>query len=124
MGCARSEGTGRELYTSDGTAEGTRLVADLYPGPGDGVRAGTFAATANNRFFFYGDNGSSGLELFVVNGCPGDFDNDGAVGVQDLLGFVGAYVVGAAGADVDAVAGVSVEDLFVFLGSWFGGCGG
>lgn len=50
---------GRELWRSDGTEEGTVLVADIYPGP----RGGFFeewAARVNDTLFFVGLNGQVG----------------------------------------------------------------
>jgi large repetitive protein len=72
---------GRELFATDGTKEGTRLVADLNPklipntitdppvpaligvgsDPSDLVRAGS-------RAFFVADDGTTGRELWVTNG--------------------------------------------------------
>jgi ELWxxDGT repeat protein len=72
---------GRELFATDGTKEGTRLVADLNPklmpnaitdpplpaligvgsDPSDLVRAGS-------RAFFVADDGTTGHELWVTNG--------------------------------------------------------
>jgi len=72
---------GRELFATDGTKEGTRLVANLNPklmpntitdpprpaligvgsDPTDLVRAGS-------RAFFVADDGTSGRELWVTNG--------------------------------------------------------
>ena len=74
---------GRELFATDGTKDGTRLVADInprvvpYPGqtllphplhsagigsdPGDPVRAGS-------RAFFAADDGTTGRELWVSDG--------------------------------------------------------
>jgi ELWxxDGT repeat protein len=83
---------GYELYVSDGTAEGTQLVADIYPGkhsyddfpnssdPSD-------LTVVGDELFFSADNGETGTELFkltlnsegeeVLRGCSGD----------DLVGF-------------------------------------
>ncbi len=74
---------GRELFATDGTADGTRLVADINPrvapydgrnllphplhfagfgsDPGDPVRAGSLA-------FFTADDGTTGRELWVSDG--------------------------------------------------------
>jgi len=55
----------RELWRTDGTAQGTRLVADLRPGlqgsdPYPGVVAGRY-------LFFAADDGASGRELWAVD---------------------------------------------------------
>lgn len=109
---------GRELFASDGTGEGTRLVADLNPrrkrnpqftpgssefgperigvgsDPSDLVRAG-------NRAFFVADDGTTGRELWVSNG-----QRRGTRRVADLV----PGRVGSAPHDLVAVG----EDLYFF----------
>ena len=58
--------TGRELWTSDGTMAGTRLVRDLYPGsessdPSDFLVKG-------NELYFTAKNPAIGRELWKTNG--------------------------------------------------------
>jgi ELWxxDGT repeat protein len=54
--------TGTELWSSDGTVEGTGPVADLYPGPTSG---GALDITATGEaVFFLGDDGPSGREIW------------------------------------------------------------
>jgi len=64
---------GRELWVSDGTAEGTRLVADLTPGPADSP-IWTIASLGDRLLFafrhFEGLTGSTFLELFSTDGTP------------------------------------------------------
>jgi ELWxxDGT repeat protein len=48
---ARDAGHGRELWASDGTAEGTGLLADLAPGPGSSSPGDFFSAGASVFFF-------------------------------------------------------------------------
>jgi ELWxxDGT repeat protein len=57
--------TGRELWTSDGTSDGTFLVTDLFPGEqGSGASLLGF----DGRFlFFRGNNGVVGSELWRVD---------------------------------------------------------
>ena len=55
---------GIELFVSDGTAEGTQLVADLNPGEG-----GSYASkltVVGDELFFSADNGQTGTELFKL----------------------------------------------------------
>jgi len=73
---------GPELWTSDGTPAGTRLLRDLCPGPCAGVEA-------IHRGYFTGTDGVHGHELWVTDGtsvelvrdvCPGPCDgNPGSV---------------------------------------------
>lgn len=58
--------TGAELWITDGSEEGTRLLADLRPGAaGSDPRDGTVAA---GRLFFTADDGVHGRELWVTDG--------------------------------------------------------
>ena len=62
---------GRELFISDGTAEGTQLLFDLNPGESYGYSysssPGNFTEF-NNRLYFTADDGENGRELFVSDG--------------------------------------------------------
>jgi ELWxxDGT repeat protein len=58
--------TGEELWITDGTEEGTHLLADLRPGAaGSDPRDGT---VAGGRLFFTADDGAHGRELWVTDG--------------------------------------------------------
>ncbi|HBL29684.1 MAG TPA: hypothetical protein DD490_22850, partial [Acidobacteria bacterium] len=74
---------GRELWTSDGTAEGTRMVLDLYPGAASGVPGGPTAGSpltaAGGKLYFSGNDGSHGTELWESDGTAA-----GTRLVQDL----------------------------------------
>jgi ELWxxDGT repeat protein len=60
------DGTGRELWVTDGTAEGTHALADLQPGArGSDPTSGT---VADGKLFFTADDGSHGRELWVSDG--------------------------------------------------------
>jgi ELWxxDGT repeat protein len=83
-------GTGSELWTSDGTAQGTRLVKDITPGP---VSSELFnAAEVNGRLVFFrapeggpdelwrSDGTESGtLRVRVVSGVRDGFSYRGAI---------------------------------------------
>jgi len=65
---------GREVWSTDGTDEGTQLLIDLHPGPGDsnpkilgviGERG-----TGGETLLFGGDDGFHGNELWKVAGGP------------------------------------------------------
>lgn len=73
--------------------------------------AGGFVATANAC----GPSPTS-------NCCFGDFNRDGAAGVQDILDFVTAYLSGSRLADVNGSGTLTVQDVFDFLSAYFGGC--
>jgi ELWxxDGT repeat protein len=59
---------GRELWRSDGTAAGTVLVRDIFPGPGSSDASG-FTAAAGSLFFSAND-GAHGFELWRTDGTP------------------------------------------------------
>lgn len=73
---------GAELWSTDGTAEGTVLVRDVKPGPAKGVESswsvGGFRVVSGN-LYFDGDDGVIGLEPWRSDGTP-----EGTVPVGDL----------------------------------------
>jgi ELWxxDGT repeat protein len=67
--------TGMELWSSDGTPSGAKLVKDLCPGPCSGAASGTDLGVSLNtsllrdrRVMFRGTNGLSGAEPVVSDG--------------------------------------------------------
>jgi trimeric autotransporter adhesin len=74
---AASNGTsGVELFKSDGTAAGTRLVADINAGAGSSDPASI--TEVNGRLFFTANDGQHGNELWTVpiGGAGQDDDDD------------------------------------------------
>ena len=63
---------GTELWRSDGTADGTRRVADINPGPADS-RPGSLTAMGN-VVYFAADDGIHGRELWRSDGTRGGTD--------------------------------------------------
>jgi ELWxxDGT repeat protein len=68
---------GREPWITDGTAEGTRLVADIQPGAGPGTGPGPgpsgpspsgFFAVGDGRAVFWTSDGTHGSEPWVTDG--------------------------------------------------------
>lgn len=64
---ADSGGTGDELYVSDGTTAGTRLVRDIYPGWVDGCGGSLFSCGGTRRVLFAGRS-VTGLEPWISDG--------------------------------------------------------
>jgi ELWxxDGT repeat protein len=79
---------GVELWKSDGTAAGTLLVKDIYPGPSSSIRAPshhTASRESAGALFFVADDGVNGFELWRSDGTQA-----GTVLVKDVLPGFGA----------------------------------
>ena len=78
---------GWELWTSDGTRTGTRMVKDIRSGSGDslsdclanGHAAATCMAVVGESIFFRSDDGVHGVELWTSDGT-----RQGTVLVKDI----------------------------------------
>ena len=57
-----------ELYKTDGSAAGTSLVKDIFPGPGSGGLS--YLTPFKNQVFFSADDGFYGSELWRTDGSP------------------------------------------------------
>ena len=95
------ETEGSELWTSDGSAAGTRLVVDLHPGPVGFYPQGLTAI--DGRLVFAADDGTSGLEPWVSDGTA-----PGTRRLGDL----------APGADASSPGPVVAAGSYVFFGAW------
>ncbi len=71
-------GTGRELWRSDGTVNGTTLVNDIKPGALGS--APQYLTNANGTLFFRADDGINGYELWKSDGTQ-----NGTRSVKDIL---------------------------------------
>jgi ELWxxDGT repeat protein len=58
---------GREIWTTDGSPEGTRLLRDLTEGPEEWGIA-SFLTAHDGKLFFMGDDGLDGEELWISDG--------------------------------------------------------
>jgi ELWxxDGT repeat protein len=69
---ARDDAHGRELWTSDGTFDGTRLVADLNPGIRSAMAIGPIdpLVVSVGRVYFDADDGVHGIEPWVLTVEP------------------------------------------------------
>lgn len=59
---------GAELWVTDGTANGTRLVKDIEPGSGSSTPGGFYHPPSSPYMFFKATTSSEGLELWVTDG--------------------------------------------------------
>jgi len=79
-------GSGRELWVSDGTTAGTMLFEETNPDPTVGGNP-ELLTRVNDKIYFRTDNGVSGVELWSADGTPG-----GTMLVQDIEpGPVGSF---------------------------------
>ena len=60
--------TGYELFISDGTAAGTRLLKDIAPGSASSTPGYLCATRDRSKVFFSADDGTTGIELWVTDG--------------------------------------------------------
>ena len=73
-----SSSSNYEMWTSDGTEDGTYMVKDIYPGEGNSS-APSFFASMGDILFFSADNGTSGHELWRTDGTE-----EGTYMVKDI----------------------------------------
>lgn len=102
-----TDGTqGRELWATDGTTAGTRLVRDIRPGSGGS--APRSLTKVGNQLYFSADDGTHGRELWVSDGS-----RKGTHMVRDLAsGTKGSGELHIAGLGERAYFSRSHEDLW------------
>lgn len=81
---ASTAAAGTELWVTNGTAVGTKIVKDINPGAGSGLQINPFLQTiltinGSSVAFFGADNGVNGRELWSTDGTPA-----GTNMIQDL----------------------------------------
>ncbi|XXF76810.1 HYR domain-containing protein [Myxococcaceae bacterium GXIMD 01537] len=59
---------GAELWRTDGTAEGTRRVKDILPGPLNGVSLAAFTSLGSEQVMFVATDGVHGAEPWISDG--------------------------------------------------------
>src|SRR5437763_1516704 len=59
---------GEELWETNGTAAGTRMVKDINPGTGNGLSPAPNLTNINGKLYFGANNGVTGTELWKSNG--------------------------------------------------------
>jgi ELWxxDGT repeat protein len=63
---AKNSASGDELYISDGTEAGTKMVKDINSGSGDA--SPRYLVELNGKLYFQADDGSHGVELWESDG--------------------------------------------------------
>jgi len=87
---------GRELWRTDGTADGTILLKDIYKGFDYGL-GGPLFCNGNGIVYFIGRDASNGSELWASDGTANGTKlvkdvTPGAAGLINILGFFGTTV--------------------------------
>ncbi|MFM2311660.1 MAG: hypothetical protein RLZZ04_936 [Cyanobacteriota bacterium] len=116
---------GNELFVSDGTASGTQLVADIYPGSNNyGSPSGSYAAdltVLGDELFFAANNGETGTELFkltfdgsdesqlVITGTDNPDNLSGVDGSEEIQALSGQDTVNGGGGN-DTINGGEGDD--------------
>jgi hypothetical protein len=126
---------GPDVITGNGSAN----AVSILPNNGDGTfgpRAVYGAGTFGSSVAIGQLDGSGGLDLAVAGGldvsvllsacgptCPADTDDDGFVGVDDLLAVLADWGTDGSqnNGDVDGTGIVDVDDLLLVLSEW-GSC--
>lgn len=115
---------GTELWSSDGTVAGTKIVEDINPGVPDGidfsVGDGSYLYTSS-QFFFGANDATHGSELWQTDGTTTSMVKDlnpGAGNANPELSFFVANGKVLFGATDGSPADESVRDLYVVGGSY------
>jgi len=64
------------------------------------------------------------LSGWQSDGCFADFNNDGGIDGDDVIGFFAEWDTGGSNADVNQDGGVDGDDVISFFASWDAGGGG
>src|SRR6185369_14882158 len=115
--------SGCEVWQAD--AAGTRLSADIAPGP-DSSNPGPFTVSGG-RVFFSAATPSIGTELWVLAPCAGDCDDSGAVGIDELVSAVRISLnelptSRCTAVDANADGRVSIDELVRAVNAALRGC--
>ena len=60
--------TGREMWVSDGTTAGTRMIADMVLGPGDHITSSDAYGLIGGRLLYHGNSGTQ-AGVFITDGA-------------------------------------------------------
>lgn len=64
----------------------------------------------------------SWVQRFVMTRCTPDFNDDGAVDVADLFGYINAWLLKSDTADRNADDAIDIADLFGYINEWLARC--
>ncbi len=85
------------------------------------------AGAALMTFSFWADDPynaprAQGLLFPTGEGCPADFNGDGAVDTRDVLAFLNAWTAQDPRADFNHDGAIDTRDVIAFLNAWTAGC--
>jgi hypothetical protein len=98
--------------TISGATSGTLTITNAQPSDG-----GSYVATATN-----GCGNAPSNAATVEIGCPADFNGDGGVDGDDVIGFFAAWDINDIAADFNNDGSVDGDDVIGFFGNWDTGC--
>lgn len=104
---------GREPWITDGTVEGSRLLADIRPGSNSTENIGSFIV-AGGRLFFGADDGVHGFEPWTSDGT-----SEGTLLLSDLMPGPEGSLRGAGIEAVGGAAFIAVTPLAPNPGLWW-----
>ncbi len=61
-------------------------------------------------------------QTITISSCPGDWNADGQVGVQDIFDFLNEWFAGMPRGSPNPLGGATLVDIFNFLNAWFQAC--
>jgi len=95
----------------------------------EGLCLGPRLANGNYALIGVVDDGdpisTNAVVSFELSGgvaCIADFNDDGAISVQDIFDFLAGYFASSPRADVNGSGGLGVQDIFDFLSAYFAMC--
>lgn len=97
-----------------------RFRVGHQPANGQWVNARSAINTSQRRVIYVVDSFSP--FAFEPLTCPADFDEDGGVTIEDLIGFLALFEQGSVIGDMDGDDGVTIEDLLEYLTAFEAGC--
>jgi len=109
-----------EVYITDNSG---KRVIELKDNNGDGL----FDNTTERRTFYVSATTPTPIvgdirQIVNWRACPSDRNDDGGVGIEDLLIFLEDYNNGTVCADLTGDGGVGIEDLLEYLVRYNAGC--
>jgi len=97
---ATTRSQGKELWVSDGTKAGTKLLKDIRPGVESSSPEKLVVTNDGKSAFFWANDGKTGIELWVTDGSSTGthlvqdiFSGPGSTGAQEIVPFGASSVI-------------------------------